>query len=387
MIRRRFLGGALATAAALPASPARAQLGNIPSTTVTLGVAGPFNGKDRPLGEQLYNGVQQAVNDANQIHGTFDLLFSTRIFDDQDLLAQATVTAQEAVDDITVACVIGHLNGHVTEATLSTYNVARLPVIVPTSSYDRLTEYGYGGVLRMVTKDTTEGSLGAKYFEDRLKPKQVAVLYQDGDYGFDVANGFATRLGADKVACTAVKISWEKPQFDVAVQQALAVTPDLVYLAGNLGDMGAVLDGLRTANYAGTIGASQGFFTQVALDQHAKSAEGMIASSSIPPFQFAPTVLQIIQNFEQNFGPFTAVSAFGYAAAQVAIDAVRRTGQATRQGLWQTFQIPGSYATITGSLSFFSTGDQVDPNLYFYQIKDGKWTYIHAAHAAGFLVK
>ena len=387
MIRRRFFGGVLATAAALPALPARAQFGGIPSTTVTLGVAAPFNGKDRPLGEQLYNGVQQAVNDANQVHGTFDLLFSTRLFDDQDMLAQANVTAQEAVDDITVACVVGHLNGRVTEAALSTYNIARLPVIVPTSAYDRLTEYGYGGILRMVTKDATEGSLGAKYFEDRLKPKQVAVLYQDGDYGFDVANGFATRLGADKVACTPVKISWEKPQFDVAVQQTLAVTPDLVYLAGNLGDMGVVLDGLRAANYTGPFGASQGFFTQTTLDKYAKSAEGMIASSSIPPFQFAPTALQIIQNFEQNFGTFTALSAFGYASAQVAIDAVRRTGQATRQGLWQSFQIPASYDTILGTLNFFSTGDQVDPNLYFYQIKDGKWTYIHAAHAAGFLVK
>ncbi|HTV75155.1 MAG TPA: branched-chain amino acid ABC transporter substrate-binding protein [Candidatus Acidoferrales bacterium] len=385
--RRRFLGGAAATATALQASAARADISGIPSTTVTIGVAGPLTGEDHQLGEQLANGVRQAVAEANQIHGTFDVLFDTRTFDDQNLLAQATVTSQLVIDDGTVDALVGHLSGRVTEGALRNYVEAHLAVIVPTSGYDRLTEYGYGGVLRLLTKDSTEGNLGAKYCEDWFKPKSVAVLYQDGDYGFDVANGFSMRLGADKITYTPIKISWEKPDFVAAAQQTMAAKPDLVYLAGTVGDMGPVLDELADVKYDGALAASQGFFAQATLDKYATSAEGLVASSSIPPFQFAPADTQLIEDYQQAYGPLTSIAAFGYAGAQIVIDAVRRTGLVERAAIWQTLQQFGSYDTIIGTLSFLTTGDQMNPNVYFYEVKNGKWVYQRAAHAAGFLVK
>jgi branched-chain amino acid transport system substrate-binding protein len=385
--RRRFLGGAAAAATAMRARAARADVTGIPSTTVTIGVAGPFTGADQKLGEQLANGVRQAVNEANQLHGTFDVLFDAHTFDDQNLLAQATVTSQLVIDDGTVAALVGHLSGRVTEGALRNYVEAHVPVIVPTSGYDKLTEYGYGGVLRLLTKDSTEGSLGAKYCEDQFKPTSVAVLYQDGDYGFDVANGFSMRLGADKITYTPIKISWEKPDFVAAAQQTMAAKADLVYLAGTVGDMGPVLDELAGLKYEGPLAASQGFFTQATLDKYATSAEGLIASSSIPPFQFAPGDVQLIQDYQQQYGPLTSVAAFGYAGAQIVIDAVHRTGIVARAGLWQTLQQFGTYDTIIGTLSFLTTGDQMNPNVYFYEVKNGKWVYQRAAHASGFLVK
>ncbi|HEY0797644.1 MAG TPA: branched-chain amino acid ABC transporter substrate-binding protein [Candidatus Baltobacteraceae bacterium] len=386
--RRGFLGGAAAGAAALCGVPARAQFApGIPTTTITLGVAGPFSGDDRHLGEQLANGVRQAVYDANQLQGIFNITFNMRTFDDQDMLADAITTAGLAVDDATVVCIIGHMSGRVTEAATNTYVKAQMPVIVPTSTYDRLTEYGYGGIIRLATKDTTEGSLAAKYAEDTYKPSRMTVLYQDGDYGFDVANGFAIRSGADKIPCASVKVSWDKPQFDDAAAQTIASNPDFVYLAGVVGDMGPLLDSLRAAKYTGPIGASQGFFASVTPTKYPTSAEGLVISTSIPPYQLAPADYQIIQDFRQNYGEFTSLSAFGYAGAQVAISAIRRTGLVQRLGLWRTLQLPGSYDTVIGTLRFFSTGDQIDPNVYFYQVTNGAWKYLRPARTATFLAK
>lgn len=111
--RGEFLAGTIA--ALTPLTPIAPPL---PTITATIGVAGPFTGKDQPLGQQLGNGVQQAMYEANQLRGSFDGLMSMRTFDDENLLAQATITAQFAVDDPSVLCVIGHLSGHATEAAL-----------------------------------------------------------------------------------------------------------------------------------------------------------------------------------------------------------------------------------------------------------------------------
>lgn len=386
--RRTFLIGSAATAAtALQSQPVAAAIPGLPSLapTITLGVAGPFTGNDRQLGLQLANGMQQAVYEANQIRGSFDTLFAMRTVDDQNLLAQAVIAARLAVDDASIICIIGHLSGHGTEAALRAYTNAEMPVIIPASTYEKLTAYGYASVLRLPTKDSTEGQLAAAYIVKECKPSRAAVIFQDGDYGLDVANGFVNQLG--KIPCQSVTCSWEKPNFKEAAQKTLAENPDCIFLAGSVTNMGNLLGALRTANYKGPLFASQGFFSAATIDTYAADAAGLIVSSSIPPFQLAPADQSVIQDFRQNYGDFTPLSALAYAGAQIAIAAIQRTGAKTRLDLWRALQKPTTYDTVIGSFSFLATGDQVDPNVYFYEVKDGKWSYLRSAHPTTFLAK
>jgi branched-chain amino acid transport system substrate-binding protein len=389
--RRGFLIGSTASAAAaLQAHPALAAFSTPPpfAPTITLGVVGPMTGDERDLGLQLADGAQQAVNEGNQFRGSLDPYFTLRTFDDQNLLAQAIITAQFAVDDPSVLCVIGHLSGRTTEAALQTYTNASMPVIIPASTYEKLTAHGYSGILRLNTKDSTEGQLAAAYFLRELHPTSVAVLYQDGDYGFDVAHGFTDQMHADKIPCALIKCNWEKPRFDTIAAQTLAANPTLIYLAGSVTDMGSVIGTLRAAKYTGRFAASQGFFSAVTTDKYAPGTEGLIVSSSIPPFRLAPSDLRIIQDFQQNYGSFTPLSALGYAGTQIAMSAIRRTGSRNRAALWRALQNPtATYNTVIGSLSFLSNGDQVQPNMYFYEVKDGKWSYVRSAHPSDFLVQ
>jgi ABC-type branched-subunit amino acid transport system substrate-binding protein len=66
---------------------------------------------------------------------------------------------------------------------------------------------------------------------------------------------------------------------------------------------------------------------------------------------------------------------------------MQRTGASARNTLLSALQTTGSYNTIVGTFSFGTTGDPIDPNLYFYAIKGGKLTYVRQAHPSGFLPK
>jgi ABC-type branched-subunit amino acid transport system substrate-binding protein len=386
--RGRFIGGASALAAGALAGPARAAFGDQSLAAVTtIGVVAPLTGKDLRLGEQIGDGVRAAIDQANLMRGSLDRIFAIRTFDDENLLATGIVNAQFACDDATISCVIGHLSGSITDVALRTYALAGMPVIVPASSFDRITSHNYPYVWRLTTKDSTEGRLSAKTFGALLKPQQVVVLNQDGDYGYDVALGAVQELDAAKIPAKALTFSWDKADFAAVAKQTLASNPDVVFLAGLVRDMGPLVPALRSAGYKGAFYASQGFFDQQTIAKYGADAEGLTVSSSMPPLALAPSAFRFRLDFESKYGQMSPLSAFSYAAAQIAIAACRRVGAADRAAEARSLALPYAYDTIVGTLQFSPTGDPLDPNLYFYTVTDGKWKYTRAAHPSAFVLK
>ena len=386
--RGRFLGGASALAAGTLARSAGASLldQNLAAVT-TIGVVAPLTGKDLRFGEQIGDGVRAAIDDTNQRRGSLDRIFAMRTFDDENALATGIVNAQFACDDASITCVIGHLSGSITDVALRTYALAGLPVIVPASSFDRLTSHNYPYVYRLATKDSTEGRLAAKTFTAQLKPKQAVVLSQDGDYGYDVALGAVQQLDADKIPAKALSFPWDKADFAGVAQQTLALNPDVVFLAGIVRDMGPIVPALRAAGYKGAFYASQGFFDPLTASKYGADAEGLTVSSSMPPLAFAPAVFRLRTDYESKYGQITPLAAFSYAAAQIAIAACRRVGASNRAAAARSLAMPYAYDTMVGTMQFSPTGDPIDPNLYFYTLTGGAFKYARAAHPSTFVLK
>lgn len=385
--RRGFVAGGAALGALALGTPARAVFDDPLTGTAQIAVLAPFTGDYIRLGEQIGNGVRAAIDDANRIRGNMDRTFTMRIYDDQNTLASGLVNAQFCADDATLVCAIGHLSGRITDSALQTYVNGRLPLIVPASTYDRITAHGYAGVLRLATKDSTEGNLAGAVALTRGKPKSSVVLYQDADYGIDVAAGYHDRMLKEKVDSKAIRFAWDTTDFASVAKATLDAKPDVVYLAGLTKDMGPMLHQLRVAGYKGDMYASQGFFDATTIDKYKADAEGLIVSTSMPPLQIAPSVFRIKSDFERRYGVFSPLSAFAYAAAQIAIAAVRRGGANDRLSVSRALAFATPYDTAVGTFSFGNTGDPIDPNAYFYTVKDGKWAYLQAAHRSNFVLK
>ncbi|MBD5606542.1 MAG: branched-chain amino acid ABC transporter substrate-binding protein [Candidatus Eremiobacteraeota bacterium] len=387
--RKSFLAtGAAAVAGASSGAAAFAQAGDTPlGGTVTIGVVAPFSGDSIKLGEQIGNGVRAAVNDANLLRGTLDKAYVMKTFDDQNLLATGLVNAEFACDDPQVIAVIGHLSGRITDAALRTYNNNKMPVICPVSSYERLTQHGFGNILRLTAKDSTEGRLAAQYVTAKEKPKSVVVLYQDGDYGFDVASGFQDQMPSSKIASTPIVFSWDKPDWDAVVKSVTAKNPDVVFLAGTTKDMGPIFAHLAVVGFKGPYYASQGFFDPATIATYGSAVEGLVISTSMPPLAIAPGAFRIRNDFERHYGPFTPLSAFSYAAAQIVIAVVRRTSAVDRIAVQRSLAFGTSFDTVVGEMQFQNDGDPQNPNVYFYTVANGKWKYSSSAFPSSFIVK
>jgi branched-chain amino acid transport system substrate-binding protein len=346
-------------------------------------LSGPF----KSAGEQLANGVRGAIDYQNRERFGFDKIYTLRTFDDQNSVADALVNAQFAIDDPTIVAVIGHLGAKATIATLRTYAQAQMPIIVPAVTADALTAQGYHNILRLTTKDLTEGQLLATFVNAKSAPKTPRILVQDGDYGADVGNGYIKQFGTFKTDCSAVEFAYDKPDYAAAADKVLADKPDHILLAGTALDMGPIVKVLRDKGYAGPFAAPQGFFDALTVSKYAKECEGLIISTSMPYMALAPTAFRIQSDYTSSYGPFVPVSAFSYAAAQIVMSVVHRTGAAQRATLMNSLTLGGNYDTVVGSFTFAPTGDPIDPELYFYTIADGKFAYVKQAHPSAFLSK
>lgn len=388
--RRRFLSIGAAASVAAAAHPSLAQVLPRPpqapfSREVVIGVCAPLSGDLAALGNQLANGARQAVYESNKLFGTLDRSFGLRTFDDQNTVVNGIMSAQFAGDDPSIVATVGHLNASITKATLSQYANAKMPLIVPASSADVITSQGYRNVFRLPTKDSTEGSLFARYLVSSARPVRALALTQDGDYGRDVARGFAQQLTAQKIPVDTITFAQREPPLQAVAQKVIAAQADYVFLAGNAQEMGPLLAVLRAAGYKGRIGASQGFFNPQAAAQYAAEFAGGLISTSMPPLDRVQSVNDYVTGLRANYGDVTPVMAFGFAAAQIAIDAVRRTGAFDRLSLLRALTT-GSYESLAGTFGFGFNGDPIDPNLYFYAIEGGRFKYVNSAHSSSFLI-
>jgi branched-chain amino acid transport system substrate-binding protein len=394
--RRRFAGAAASALVAGAAAPAPAQIFQLPpplgsqvtGPALNFAVAVPLSGEQRAFGEQVVDGARQAVYDANQTKAPNDPLFNVRTYDDQGSLAGAGSQAQFIINDPTLVAVIGHLGSRITDIVVPRYGGALVPQIVPASTYDPITAHGYRTVFRLPTKDSSEGSLFAQYLDLHSRPNKIVVFASDGDYGPDVAQAFVQQATADKVPVTRINVSTAKPDYRDATTRALAEQPDFLFFAGLVKDLGGVLDLMRVSGYTGAMGASQGFFDGTTISRYGKGVEGLIVSTSSPPLNLAPAAFVPRSNFEQQYGvSMTPLAAFGYAAAQIIITLVRRTGANNRLTFARALNAPLPLDTVVGSFSFGVTGDPLNPQLYFYTVKAAKWEYAYAVHPTAFLLR
>jgi branched-chain amino acid transport system substrate-binding protein len=381
ILRSDFLAGLGATsvAAATPNFPAL-------TPSVTIGVCGPFTGPARHITERLANGVQGAMTQANELAGTLSRTYVMRTFDDQNTVANALLQASFATGDSNVVAMIGHVSSDATLNAIPTYGQAGMPLVVPFNTDDRITATQYRCVFRLPTKDSSEGQIFARTVATQYKPKVPYVFVQDADYGADVANGFIEQMKLAKIDAPYQQFTYDKPNFAAVVDKALTSAPDYVFLAGTVVDMGGIVPVLRAKGYTGPIGASQGFFDP-GVARFGAAGDGMLVSTSMPFLPLAPTTVRARQEFEIHNGTMDPFAAFGYAATQLIMAAVQRANVPARNSIVTAIAQGIPTDTMVGSYSFNAFGDALEPQLYYYTLKDGKFSYAHQAHPSGFMVK
>ncbi len=386
MRRSAFIGGAAALAAAGPLV-ARAQ--TIPGTNyvqqLNLAVSLPLSGPYEPYGHQIATGARAAVDENNMYAAPLERVFAVRELDDEGTLAIAMSNIDIATADPSVVAMIGNFNADVIVGALPQYASVGMPLIVPATTSDSVTQQNYRNVFRLPPGDSVAGGLFAEAVMPLVKPSFALAVSEHTDYGTDISRGFvdSAKSKARRVDTYALP---DSPDFVAAAQTIVAMHPDYLYLGGKPATIGALVPALTAAGYKGAFGLCDAFFSDATIKQFGSAFEGAYVAASTPPLQRVPADFHLLADYTRQYGAMTPLAAYGYSAAQVAIAAVKSTSATTRFATLTALERGTTFTTLLGPMSFDFNGNQLQPNIYLYTIGGGSFTFRQAARPSSFVL-
>jgi branched-chain amino acid transport system substrate-binding protein len=243
--------------------------GGAADCTWKIGTMGALSGDYATLGLPIFEGVQFAVDEANEA-GDVPCTLELQREDSQGSSDQAPPLAQSIVQDSElVACVCPYFSGE-TLAVGDTFKEANI-LMTGTGTSEDIDDQNFGVWFRSVASDGVQAPAAATYIQEVLQPENVAVVHDNQDYSKGLAEGVADELG--DLVTDVYTISPEETDYSATVSQVKSADPDVVYYGGYNPQAGQLLNQLREAgieaDYISDDGAKDPSFGKVPGDEAA----------------------------------------------------------------------------------------------------------------------
>jgi branched-chain amino acid transport system substrate-binding protein len=386
MDRATFLEGILATTTVAPVPLVTPYEPVQVLQQLTIGVNVTLSGPYAMFGREIVRGVQAAVNYQNKFNATATKAYGVRFFDDQNSGAIATSNVLIANADPSIVGMVGNLTADTTMTALEQYSNSSFALAVPSVTADKLTQQGYHNIYRLPANDSSEGRLFASAVLKGHDPGGTVVgVIVSGDYGLEVTRAFLAQAKADKhdTQLVTLESNADVPDSTAIIQRS---KPGYIFFAGKPDKLGPIAVALRLAGFTGDFGFADSFFTPDFQKNYGKALEGALVASAMPPLDRVPSIVAYLQDFRQEVGAVNPFNAYGYAAAQLLIQASQRANIVNRFQLLTQLQTGGTYSLLVGQYSFNYAGDASLPDIYLFKLTNDGFSFERPAYLNGFVV-
>ncbi|HEX2182663.1 MAG TPA: branched-chain amino acid ABC transporter substrate-binding protein, partial [Rubrobacteraceae bacterium] len=222
--------------------------------TWVIGTMGALSGDAASLGRPIAQGVEFAVNEANE-EGNLPCELEYMEEDSQGDPTQAPALAEKlAGTENLIFCACPYFSGE-TLATGDIFGAAGI-AISGTGTNETIDERGYPTWHRAVAPDNIQAEVAAQYIDTGLGAQTVAVVHDNQDYSKGLADAVAENLG-DKAEGPFI-INPEEQDFSAVVSEVEQVDPDVVFYGGYTPEAGPLLKQLREAGVDATFVSDDG---------------------------------------------------------------------------------------------------------------------------------
>lgn len=259
---------------------------NSTSSSIKIGCAAPLTGDQATIGMDMCNGVELAIEQANDfaqqsaVSGQTPLQFSISRQDDQHNPAQAVNVAKKFVSDADVLAVVGHFNSSCTKPASAVYSEAGLVQITPASTNPDLSKQGFATFFRIAATDDVQGPQGAAFAVTKKGFKKIYVIDDKTTYGKGLADEFekeARKLGAEILGHES--ITQGDKDFTPLLTKIKPLAPELIYFGGIYPEGALLLRQARALDIQSVLMGGDGIATPTFTELSTKEiAEGTIAT-------------------------------------------------------------------------------------------------------------
>jgi branched-chain amino acid transport system substrate-binding protein len=374
---------------ALVAAPAHADTIKIVSSL-------PRTGSANAQAQTIVNGIKMAIDEVGGKIGDHPIAYED--WDDaspergQWDPAVEAANAQKAVNTPDIMAYIGTYNSGAAKIAMPILNQAHLVMVSPANTYPGLTKPGMGeanepavyrpaGVInyfRVVPADDIQGEVAANFAKE-IGVQKVFVLHDRELYGKGVADVFkrvAGKLG--------IKIAgYEGIDLKAANYRSLAIKikstgADLVYFGGTTqSGAGQLAKDLVSAGVKAKLMVPDGCRENALIESAGAdnlNSRTYVTFGGVPPSELKGKGREFYEAYKKKYSSEPeAYAVYGYEAAKVALDAIRRAGKKDREAIRSAVAATKDFDGALGKWSFDANGDTSLKVMMVEQIKDGKF--------------
>ncbi len=356
---------ALAAAGCGPGEPGD----NGEAAELKIGMVGPLTGGAASYGVSIKNGVEIAIDEANESGELGDITLKLFAEDTTGDWSQAANAFSKLIEVDKVSVIVGAVLSSETAAGGPIAMDAGIPTISPSSTAVDLTK-GNPYLFRNCLSDEVQAYQIAEYAVDELGLSKFAVLFTNNDYGVSLKKAFeekATEL-AEVVAVESFMDGDEnfKPQLTKIQQQ----NPDALYIAGYYTEAAKIAQQAAEMGLVVQLLGADGFCSDILVQIGKEAVEGAIFTAGFYAGDPSPDVQNFVTKYRKKFNEEPEMfAAHGYDAARIVIEAIKNKGadpEQIREGIAETKDFPG----ITGKTSLDEEGDTLK-DVLILQVENG----------------
>jgi branched-chain amino acid transport system substrate-binding protein len=349
--------------------------------TIKIGLIQPVSGPAAYNGKNTVDGARLAESEVNAAGGVLGKRIEVVLQDGKADPAESLSAAEKLLGRDKVKVLIGAWASSATLAVMPLVQRYEVPLIVETSTAEKITEAGNPWVFRISSNSKVDADALQPHLLSKLGLKKVVFMAANNDFGRAVVNNWTRVLTAQ--GATVVMAEYHKPgetNFAPTLTKIKNSGADSIVITSDSSTLSNIIKqsfehGLKGLNRVVTSGFPAETIVQLAGKE---AAEGVLVQNYFaphaPPAGKAPVYDAFAKTYRAKYPEsgqgVDANVAGGYDAvrlAAAAISAAKSTEPAKIRDALKTIRFDG----LTGMLQFDAQG-QARPHQSISRIVDGK---------------
>jgi branched-chain amino acid transport system substrate-binding protein len=344
--------------------------------TVTIGFVGAKTGDNANLGINIRDGIKVAIAEENAKKDGPTI--ALKEFDTGGDPAQATTVAPQFIQDTSIIGTVGPAFSGETKALIPLYQDAGLVFISPSATNVHLPGIVANETVfhRVIADDALQASGIASYLSQTVKPKSVAFVNDNSEYGKGLADDVQRLSVAKGIKAATTQVVDPKAQdFSATVNAIKASGADTVFYGGYYAEAGRLRKQLVDAGVKATFVSGDG-----SLDPGFVTAAGPAAAEGAKltcpcnlAFSTSSGALKtFFDAFKKTIGKNPGLySPEAYDAAKILIKGIK-AGNTTRASLLDFVRNKlGTYEGVSKTIKFESDGNIGSTQFFVFEVKGG----------------
>jgi branched-chain amino acid transport system substrate-binding protein len=311
--------------------------------------------------------------------------------------AQCAENAQSAAQNEEIVGWIGPYNSGCAAIEIPILNQANLPMVSHGNTAVGLTKpsgepgeperyypTGQRNYTRVIVADDKQAQAAAAWMRDE-GIQSVYILDDRETFGVGIADQL--QQSAEEAGILVLGregIDGNAANYRSLMAQIAQLNPDAIYFAGitdnNAGQIVIDKVGAGMSNEDVMFMGSEGILEEAFIEAAGGAAEGSyLTFSGLPASELPGTGQEFVQRYQERFpdSEIDALTAYGYEAANVLLDAIERAynadGDVTREGVLREVFATQNYNGVLGTWSFDENGDTTLTELSGQRVLSGEF--------------